>query len=119
MIACLMFSCGNDAQIKDDAKRLVELQCKAKESFDKIMAINNQLQERVGSSMNDPVAMQKVLEDQKKYLDEIKVLQGEESKLVEEFKVLEGEMKTKYNSEKDKEKMRIELAAQLAQSGCK
>jgi hypothetical protein len=118
VFALLFSSCGNDSKIKEDVKRMVELKCKMKESFDKIMELNKKVQGIDRSNLTDLASIQRVSEEQKKITDELIKIKADDNKLLEEFKVLENEMKTKYSSDADKEKVKKELATQLSVSAC-
>jgi hypothetical protein len=113
-----LISCGNDAAIKNDVKKLVELKCKMKQSFDKIMEINKQVQNIPKPNLDDNASILKYHEQQNKFFDELKEIEKVDNELLDEFKKAEKEIKEKYNSDSDKTKLEKEVALQLSASGC-
>jgi chromosome segregation ATPase len=114
----VLISCGNNSEMKGDVKKLVELKCKMKQSFDKIMDINKQIQSIPQPNYSDITSVQKYSDEQKKFMDELKEVKKLDNELLDEYRKLEKEFKEKYNSESDKKDLKKEFSLQLTTSGC-
>jgi septal ring factor EnvC (AmiA/AmiB activator) len=114
-----LLSCGTGNDLQSDVKKLVDMKCKMKQSFNKIAEFNKQMQSIPQPDYTNVESVTKYTGEQKKIMDELSAFKKEDSKLAADFKKLESELKEKYKSDSDKEKLKKELATQLAASDCK
>lgn len=118
IVTISLISCGKDSEMKSDVKKLVELKCKMKQQFDKIVDINNKVQNITQTDLTDVNSLQKSSDEQMKYVNQLGEIKKVEDSLGVEFNKLSKEIEEKYKSDLDKEKLKKELSLQLSTSGC-
>ena len=114
LISISLFSCGNDTELKNEVKSLVELRVKSRE----LEKEQQNLLKKTGELINTPNSdLQKLIKDQKEIQDQSMILIKKIGEISEEYQKLDDRLQKKYNSKEDKGKFLIEYGNQLKEKG--
>ena len=110
------YGCGNSEMAKD-AQKIAELKCKAESSFNKVLALNNEMQKMTqeGIASGDMNVISQTMQKQQEILKKLEPLQAEGNKLGNELSVLQKEIEKKYPSDDDKKAFALELTKHLGE----
>jgi hypothetical protein len=119
LLSFTLFSCGNEAEMKEDIRKVIESKCKVKEHSDKSREFIKKLGELNSTySTSSPTEMTKRFDEQLKLQEESNKNSVDLSAASIELNELWQKTTEKYKSSGDEKKFLSAYTVELSKSGC-